>query len=105
MQNAIDNSGKTASSVACQRGHADVVKIFMQKASDLNIDLNTEDNDGITGFHHAWSGPWTAKTTVPIIFCGNVSLHTLTNKKKNLAKQLKIQKYTKFTRRPHWCHF
>ena len=53
MQNAIDNSGKTASSVACQRGHADVVKIFMQKASDLSIDLNTEDNDGITGFHHA----------------------------------------------------
>ena len=41
MQNAIDNSGKTASSVACQRGHADVVKIFMQKASDLSIDLNT----------------------------------------------------------------
>ena len=30
-----------------------VVKVFMQNAADLSIDLNTEDNDGITGFHHA----------------------------------------------------
>ena len=38
---------------ACIKGHANVVKIFMENAAALKIDLNAIDNSGLTGFHHA----------------------------------------------------
>ena len=39
---------------ACQRGHSDVVKIFMENAAALSIDLNTKCTDyNSTGFHRA----------------------------------------------------
>ena len=43
----------TAFHIACSRGHPDVVKIFLQYAVTLNIDLNVKDKDGNTAFHLA----------------------------------------------------
>ena len=45
--------GKPALHYACQRGHSNVVKIFMENATALSIDLNKIDNDGLTAFHVA----------------------------------------------------
>ena len=39
---------------ACQRGHSDVVKIIMENAAALSIDLNTKCTDyKCMGFHYA----------------------------------------------------
>jgi ankyrin repeat protein len=38
--NTEDNDGITGFHHACESGDSDLVKIFMQNAADLNIDLN-----------------------------------------------------------------
>ena len=43
----------TAFSLACQGGFSDVVKIFLDNAAALSIDLNVMKSNGWTGFHYA----------------------------------------------------
>ena len=51
--NTKDTGGFTAFHYACQNGHSDVVKIFMENAATLSIDLNAKDSHGSPAFHQA----------------------------------------------------
>ena len=52
---SIDLTDITAFHWACIKGHLvlDVVKIFMENAAALSIDLNRVDQSGVTGFYYA----------------------------------------------------
>ena len=52
--NAIEENGMTGFHYACERGHSGVVKIIMENAAALSIDLNAKCTDySSTGFHRA----------------------------------------------------
>ena len=51
--NYQDKSGRTALHVACENGQLKIVELFLQKSSKLNIDLNAEDNKGMTPMDYA----------------------------------------------------
>ena len=38
---------------ACERGHSDVIKIFLENEFSLNLDLNSKTCFDLMGFHHA----------------------------------------------------
>ena len=54
--NAEDDFGNTAVSLACYKGHSDVVKILIENAAELRIDLNAKNPYGLTAFHFACLG-------------------------------------------------
>ena len=55
MRYPVDkNGGSTGFLYACERGHSDVVTLFMENASILNLNLNAKSyGNHNTGFHWA----------------------------------------------------
>ena len=76
--NAKDTYGLTGFHLACKQGHANVVKVFMQKAAILGIDLEAKEATyGYTGFLWACTG---GHSDVVKIFMKNAAIIDLNYK-------------------------
>ena len=45
--------GQTAFHLVCINGHSKIAKMFLEKATDLNLDVNARGKGGMTAFHGA----------------------------------------------------
>jgi ankyrin repeat protein len=82
--NAKTKLGRTAFSLACQKGHSDVVKLLIKNAVAFCIDLNIKDNSGKTAF--LWACFFGHLDVVKIIMKNAANVNIDLNTKDNYDK-------------------